>query len=430
MLSNGLFLVSFGRSGLTTILTLPGNFHRSEARMRAYLIAALMLSGILFGPLPAVAAPLAAARECAQPDTAIGLGRIVEIDAASGPLFGVLTKQQNEPTFLREKEVVLTFDDGPSPWVTSKILDTLERHCTKATFFSVGKMAVAYPDIARDIIARGHTLGGHTWSHPSQLPKMPFDKATEQIERGFAALEAATGGGVAPFFRFTGLNDSARLLEYLQRRGVATFSVDVVSDDSFIASPDEIARLTLKRVEHRGGGILLFHDIKPATAKALPAILDGLKQMGFRVVHLSYVQPIKADPELVASYKETVSNKIARSHRTPRLLPFYGAISELRDGNGPSLAAATTPVTRIAPEARNRQRPTPTALKKPPEPEEKPKQRAAPTLPEPPETEVLPWKSGSGARRDDATSNQQPADTSGWNSSGPQALTPGSGYLR
>ncbi|MBU1212437.1 MAG: polysaccharide deacetylase family protein [Alphaproteobacteria bacterium] len=398
--------------------------------MRTALVTALVL-----GTLAGLASSPAMAAECALAEAAVGLERVVEVDASGGPLFGGLTHQQNEPTFLRDKEVVLTFDDGPSPWVTPKILDTLESHCTKATFFSVGRMAVSYPDVVRDVLARGHTVGGHTWSHPRQLPKMKLDSAQAEIERGFAALEAATGGGIAPFFRFTGLNDSAPLLKYLQTRGIATFTVDVVSDDSFIASPGELARITLQRLENRGGGILLFHDIKPATAEALPAILDGLKERGYRVVHLRYRTPVVAEAELVKGFKDQVAEKLAKSQRTPRLMPFYGAISELSDDRAAALAAAAPPVTRIAPEARDRTKRPPVVLKTPatiptntgatktgPKPVSAPK--AAPAekpiqgAPQPPSGANLPWKSSASRAYRDAA-----PEAGGWSSAGSGAAS-------
>lgn len=350
----------------------------------------------------ALAFPLAASA-CESPDRALGVERIVEIDASAGPLFGALTKQEYEPTFLGEKEVVLTFDDGPSPWVTPQVLDALERHCTKATFFAVGKMAVSYPAIAIDIIARGHTLGGHTWSHPRQLPKMASAKAEDEIERGFAALEAATAGGIAPFFRFTGLNDSGPLLTYLQNRGIATFTVDVVSDDSFIASPEELARVTLQRTAARGRGILLFHDIKPATAMALPAILDGLKAQGFKIVHLRHKVPLESKSSLVGEYREKVAEKLAGSRTVPRLMPFYGAIAEIRDttGTAEGRASSSVPVTQIAPEARDRAakrmvvREPPKQKSKPaPTPSPRRKPQDEPGVPSPGE-EILPWKTGA-----------------------------------
>lgn len=355
----------------------------------------VLVLGLLLSVTPAAAAPT-----CAKPETAIGVERVVEVDANSGPIFGILTKQQREPTFLNDKEVVLTFDDGPSPWVTTSILDTLERHCTKATFFAVGKMAVAYPEVARDVIARGHTLGGHTWSHPRQLPKMKPAKAHDEIERGFAALEAATAGGIAPFFRFTGLNDSAALLGYLQKRGIASFTVDVVSDDSFIASPEELTRLTLKRVRHRGGGILLFHDIKPATAKALPAILKGLRDEGYKVVHLRATKPLQADAKLTAGYLEKVESKLAKSQKIPRLMPFYGAISELRHTEmQPYSGLGGPPVSRIAPKPRDRAAKRTAVIRKlesdrvtRPAASSASKPKRAKQAVVPPAEEQLPWK--------------------------------------
>ena len=387
--------------------------------MRSFFVASISAAGMVF------AVP-AGASDCAAPEHAIGLERIVEVDASGGPLFGALTKQQREPSFLREKEVILTFDDGPSPWVTPRILETLERHCTRATFFAVGKMAVAYPVIARDIIARGHTLGGHTWAHPRQLPKMSETRAQNEIERGFAALDAATGGGIAPFFRFTGLNDSAPLLGYLQERGIATFTVDVVSDDSFIADPAELTRLTLKRVEKRGGGILLFHDIKPATAKALPAILEGLKNKGFKVVHMRHRNALTARQELVANYRNKVAANLAKSPDTPRLMPFYGAISILREANAatPSGSRSALPVAVVSPAPRDRSVQKRKTKKKSSRP--RPKPAAA--------EEVLPWKKKNALQgyEDTRRSHDAPkaASTTSWQYVGPQTAERAAPYLR
>jgi peptidoglycan/xylan/chitin deacetylase (PgdA/CDA1 family) len=210
-----------------------------------------------------------AADTCANPESALGVSRIVEIDAKTGPLFGEFTKHEKEPRFLDPKEVVLTFDDGPMPKYTKPILDALDKFCTKATFFSVGQMATAYPDMVKEVIGRGHTIGTHTWSHPMNLRAMSLEKAQDQVERGFAAVALAAGQPIAPFFRFPGLSDSGPLLEHLQRRGIAAFTVDVVSNDSYIGSPQRLASRTLDQIEKQNGGIVLFHDIKASTP-ALP----------------------------------------------------------------------------------------------------------------------------------------------------------------
>jgi peptidoglycan-N-acetylglucosamine deacetylase len=137
------------------------------------------------------------AETCAGNDGGLGASRIVEIDSAGGPLYGDFTHRAKEPSFLGPREVVLTFDDGPLPAVTRSILDTLDRFCTKATFFSVGRMAVAYPSTLREVLSRGHTVGGHTWSHPLNLPRLRPDKAHDEIERGFAAVALAAGQPIA-----------------------------------------------------------------------------------------------------------------------------------------------------------------------------------------------------------------------------------------
>ncbi|MEM9359295.1 MAG: polysaccharide deacetylase family protein, partial [Pseudomonadota bacterium] len=167
---------------------------------------------------------------CLNTDDALPTSRIVQVDASTGPMFGRISRFASEPQFLREKEVVLTFDDGPSPRLTNSILETLEKFCVKATFFPVGRMAIAYPHIVQAMAKQGHTIGGHTWSHPNNMRRLSDDAAESQIEKGFAAVAAAAGQPIAPFFRFPGLNDDGQALRYLQKREIATFSVDVVSD--------------------------------------------------------------------------------------------------------------------------------------------------------------------------------------------------------
>lgn len=244
----------------------------------------------------------------ACPDQAKGLGvaRIVEIDASSGPIFGNLTKQTREDRFLAPKEVVLTFDDGPIPGITKSILDTLDRFCTKATFFSVGRMAIAYPAMTKEVLARGHTLGTHTWSHPMNLARMTPAAARDQIDSGFAAVALAAGQPIAPFFRFPGLSDSPALMTYLQERGIAAFTVDVVSNDSYIGDVNRLIARTLHYVETNQGGIVLFHDIKHVTARALPTILTELKARGYKVVHMRAKTPYKPDDKALAAMRDTV----------------------------------------------------------------------------------------------------------------------------
>ena len=294
----------------------------------------------------AIGSPAAkAAAACGDGASSLGVERIVEIDAAAGPIYGDITRRTKEPSFLKPKEVVLTFDDGPMPWITKSILDTLDRYCTKGTFFEVGRMAVAYPGMVREVLGRGHTVGGHTWSHPFNLPRMPAAKAQDEIEKGLSAVALAAGQPIAPFFRFTGLSDSDPLLGYLQTRGIASFTVDIVSNDSYIRDAGKLAHETLKRVEEHNGGIILFHDIKAATAKALPVVLAELQKRGYKVVHMRAKQPLKPLPDYDEQLGPAVAKALVAQSGKQQPVPFFNPAAL---GREPAVVALA-PEPRVAP---------------------------------------------------------------------------------
>lgn len=302
--------------------------------------------GVALAPPVVAAGPLQPAACPAAGSTMLGVSRIVEIDTSAGPLFGAISTQAKETSFLAPKEVVLTFDDGPMPAVTRSVLDTLDRFCTKATFFSIGRMAIAYPETVRNILDRGHTLGSHTWSHPLSLKRLALDKANEEIEKGHAAVSLAAGRPIAPFFRFPGLSDSAPMLKHLQTRGMGAFTVDAVSNDSYISDPERLLQHTLKEVEARKGGIVLFHDIKPATAKMLPRLLSELKARGYSVVHMRPKTTVAPLPV----YEATLAPMLAKAEKVAKaqpLVPFYGLVK-------PGSLAEAPEVTAVAPGPRER----------------------------------------------------------------------------
>jgi peptidoglycan-N-acetylglucosamine deacetylase len=303
--------------------------------------------------------PAAADDDCQAPDGGLGVSRIIEIDTRNGPLFGAISKHTKEPEMLRPKEIVLTFDDGPLPKVTRSILKTLDAFCTKATFFPVGKMAVAYPRDIQEIQSRGHTVGGHTWSHPLNLRRYSLDKAVDQIERGFSAVALAANKPIAPFFRFPGLNDSDPMLKHLQKRGIATFTVDVVSNDSYIASSSRLANYTIGKVAGRKRGIMLFHDIKPATARALPAILRYLKRNGYKVVHLTAKDALKVKRDFDADLEPRLAKVLGKSYpgkdtQTDTHVSRTLVASAEETDDGSIAAAPAIPITKIAPPLRKR----------------------------------------------------------------------------
>jgi peptidoglycan/xylan/chitin deacetylase (PgdA/CDA1 family) len=189
---------------------------------------------------------------------------------------------------LRRGEVVLTFDDGPHPRLTPQILDILDQHSVKATFFSVGRMAVSYPQIVREVVRRGHTVGTHTHDH-EDIGKMSTQSAIEKVDRGYRSIAAALapmGATPAPFFRFPYLSDTKVLRTRLSEERLVILDVDIDSKDYRKQTAAEVLERTLARVEQRGRGIVLFHDIQHRTAQALPDFLDALAERGYRVVHL------------------------------------------------------------------------------------------------------------------------------------------------
>ena len=232
-------------------------------------------------------APVTAIPACDKPG-GMGLTRIVEIDTTGGPGFGFEHFKQYD--FLRDKEVVLTFDDGPWPGNTPAMLKALTDECLKATFFEIGKHASWHPEITKQVLAAGMTLGTHTWSH-KDLARNPYAKDIEQakaeIEMGFSAVHMAAGGGkVAPFFRFPALQHPPQLLSYLAERNVGVFSTDIDSRDFKLHKPEEVIKSVMNQLEKHGKGIILMHDFKQHTAEAMPELIRQLKAGGYKVVHM------------------------------------------------------------------------------------------------------------------------------------------------
>jgi peptidoglycan/xylan/chitin deacetylase (PgdA/CDA1 family) len=239
-------------------------------------------------PAPAAANPPAAKAvpACDNPN-AIGLSRVVEIDTTGGPAFG--TEHFKQYDFLRDKEVVLTFDDGPWPDNTPMVLKALKENCIKATFFEIGQHATWRPDISREVAAAGMTVGNHTWSH-KDLAKNPYAKdielAKQEIEMGVSAVHMAVGGPTAPFFRFPDLQQPPDLMTYLGTRNIAIFSTDIDTFDFKLRKPDDVVKSAMTKLAKNGKGIVLMHDFQHNTAEALPELLRQLKAGGYKIVHM------------------------------------------------------------------------------------------------------------------------------------------------
>jgi len=235
-------------------------------------------------------APAARAAETGCPDDALGVARTVAVGAPGGLQIGLKTYPQT--LALADHEVVLTFDDGPVPATTAKVLAALAKQCVKATFFLIGRNAAANPGLVKREIAEGHMIGHHSFSHPDRtLRRMSDSAARADIDKGFAADDIAAYGSAADapkvrFFRFPGFADTPALVDWLSGRNIAVFGADLWASDWLDMTPAAELALVLARFEQERRGILLLHDSKAATAAMLPELLSALKTRGYKIVHL------------------------------------------------------------------------------------------------------------------------------------------------
>jgi peptidoglycan-N-acetylglucosamine deacetylase len=232
---------------------------------------------------------------CANPD-ALGVSRIVEVDTTGGPGFGFEHFKQLD--FLTDKEVVLTFDDGPWPVNTPAVLKALADECTKGVFFSIGKHATYHPEILRQVAAAGHAVGAHTWSHANlNSKKLTEQQAKDEIEKGFSAVKMALGSAPSPFFRFPELQHNPATVAYLGTRNVGIFSCDIDSFDFRANNADQIVQTVMTKLDKQGKGIILMHDFQKHTGEALPTLLRRLKAGGYKVVQMKAKTPLQTLPE-------------------------------------------------------------------------------------------------------------------------------------
>ena len=144
------------------------------------------------------------ATSCPGNPNAIGTSRTITVEPSELPRIGSMQYRSTLP--LNDHEVAITFDDGPLPPYTNRILDTLAAECVKVTYFLVGRMATAYPDAVRRIYNAGHTIGTHSQNHPLTFDQMALPRIEREVGAGIASVQAAVGDprAVAPFFRIPG----------------------------------------------------------------------------------------------------------------------------------------------------------------------------------------------------------------------------------
>ena len=257
-------------------------------------------SAVAFGFIAGFAGQAVSAADCPGNPNALGTARTLVVDPREHRLVG--TMQYRETLPLADHEVVLTFDDGPLPRNSNQVLDILADECVKATFFTIGQQARNSPEGVRKLLAAGHTIGTHTQTHPLTMDRMPIERARQQIDDGIASTKAALGDNVdalAPFFRIPGLLRADKVEDYLAEQGIQVWSADFLADDWRHISSSRVYDLAISRLEAKGKGILLLHDIQARTVAALPRILATLKERGYRIVHV-----VPATPERPATPTE------------------------------------------------------------------------------------------------------------------------------
>ena len=211
--------------------------------------------------------------------------RIFSASSLSGRTLAVASSAD---IVLQPGEVVLTFDDGPRPGKTDKILATLDEFGVKASFLMLGSAAQAQPQLAQQVARRGHTVGSHTFGHVD-LETLSRQEALDEIAKGERAVAMTLSGGgqtPAPFFRFPYLSQSGFLRTNLMHSGLVVLDVTIDSKDYYRDSPELVAARTLARLDARGSGIILFHDIHQRTVDMLPDFLAELRHRGYSVVRL------------------------------------------------------------------------------------------------------------------------------------------------
>ncbi|MFA5939872.1 MAG: polysaccharide deacetylase family protein [Sinimarinibacterium sp.] len=195
--------------------------------------------------------------------------------------------------------VALSFDDGPDPDVTPAVLDALAQYGARATFFTIGRSLQAHPLLAQRMAAERHELGNHSWTHSRWQGFFRTRRQLHDIEGGaqvIAALagtstDTGTGGLARPLFRPPVGIKSPPLVLAVQRLQLTVVAWSLHSRDTR-GDPQRIAQRVLEKI--RPGDIVLMHDghdlpgrHRPASAQALPRILEGLREKGLRCVTVS-----------------------------------------------------------------------------------------------------------------------------------------------
>ncbi|WP_035640839.1 polysaccharide deacetylase family protein [Bradyrhizobium sp. ORS 375] len=262
---------------------------RAKACVERRSWAAVLLGALACGS--ALGTSVAFADDCPGHPNALGTSRTLVVDPREHPRIGAMQYKETLP--LKDHEVVITFDDGPLPKYSNQVLQILADQCVKATFFTIGRQAKADPEGVRKLAAAGHTIATHSQNHPLSMNRMTLEQVQPEVDQGIAWTKAALTdpSALSPFFRVPGLLRGDAVESYAASLGLQVWSADFLADDWRSISGAKVHELAMKRLEARGKGILLLHDIQPRTVAALPKILADLKAKNYRIVHVVAATP-------------------------------------------------------------------------------------------------------------------------------------------
>lgn len=199
-----------------------------------------------------------------------------------------------------KKEIVITFDDGPSGEYTDSILASLKEVNAKAVFFSQGKNAALNPEVLKRVAADGHAIGSHSMTHRCLAANtacqgkngflLTFDQAVKEIRDSHTVIHNILGF-VDPFFRFPYGESSPELKDFLKRNKTGEFNWNMDSEDWRATTNEQLLATALSEVTRAGRGIILFHDIQRRTAEVMPQFLQEIYKRGYSVVLLQPLDP-------------------------------------------------------------------------------------------------------------------------------------------
>ena len=196
-----------------------------------------------------------------------------------------------------KKYVAMTFDDGPDKKVTPMVLDILDKYKAPATFYMLGNRVEMAPDLAKEVLERGHELGNHSYSHPL-LPNLPADKVKYEVQHTNELIQQATGEGPKTFRPpYGGVNDMVRA--QLGDLPVILWEVDTL--DWQHRNPDKLLAITKAQVHNRA--VILMHDIHQPTADGLDAVMKYLQDEGYEFITVTQMLELKQLDEQLKAEK-------------------------------------------------------------------------------------------------------------------------------